>query len=155
MLLFMEQFPFLKVTISQSNQIRSTKIFKIIVTKGKRSRSHSTPSKSSYRKYQNVTNTYVAYLLLVRTITDQIGRLLLKRKVIPSFWSPPKTCQILPTPKDKFNPIGAKGNLRVPCSGSLVYMDQTGKSVKIGLSEHTHFLRTDLLTESAVAEHHR
>ncbi|KAK5643154.1 hypothetical protein RI129_006999 [Pyrocoelia pectoralis] len=64
-----------------------------------------------------------------------------------------RVSQILPNPKDKFEPQSGKGVCRIPCSCGLVYIGETGRSVSTGISEHERCVRRHRSSKSAVAEH--
>ena len=105
------------------------------------------------RNPKTVTSNSVAFLPYIPGITDRINKILRKSGIKTVFKPPSKIGHLLPSPKDKLNPLSSKGVYTIPCSCGAQYIGETGRSIKTRISEHRRCLQTGLLSHSAVAEH--
>lgn len=114
---------------------------------------HLLPTPKVASNDTSTTGNTVAYLPYVYGVTDKIGRILKKENIKTVFKPLAKIKDILPSPKDKFSSLNSKGVYKIPCSCGLVYIGETGRSVKTRLTEHERCIRTGHFSNSAVAEH--
>ncbi|GJQ75534.1 hypothetical protein Trydic_g17619 [Trypoxylus dichotomus] len=64
-------------------------------------------------------------------------------------------CQIkTSTQKDQVETLSAKDIYKIPCSCGLIYISETGRSVKTHTKEHKRCLKSGHVSSSAVAEYH-
>ena len=78
----------------------------------------------------------MAIVPYIEDVTDKISRELKKWKIKSVFTAPGKVKQLIGNVKDPNPELVTPGVYEIPCSCGMVYIGQTGRSVRERLNEH-------------------